>query len=219
MTGLVLETELTAEQDEYLGMVKMSADSLLRLLNDILDTSKIESGKFNLDPADFRLRDLLDAALKPMGMRAVQKGLALRCEIEPGTPDMVFGDEGRLKQVLVNLVGNAVKFTDRGEVAVRVGVESMRSDTIVLRFSVRDTGIGIPKDQQSLIFEPFRQADGSTTRKYGGTGLGLSICASLVGLMGGQFHVESEEEQGSVFSFTATLGRSRGKPGEISLVM
>jgi hypothetical protein len=211
MTGLVLETELTAEQDEYLGMVKMSADSLLRLLNDILDTSKIESGKFNLDPADFRLRDLLDAALKPMGMRAVQKGLALRCEIEPGTPDMVFGDEGRLKQVLVNLVGNAVKFTDRGEVAVRVGVESMRSDTIVLRFSVRDTGIGIPKDQQSLIFEPFRQADGSTTRKYGGTGLGLSICASLVGLMGGQFHVESEEEQGSVFSFTATLGCSHGQ--------
>jgi len=219
MTGLVLETELTAEQDEYLGMVKMSADSLLRLLNDILDTSKIESGKFNLDPADFRLRDLLDAALKPMGIRAAQKGLALRCEIEPGTPDMVFGDEGRLQQILVNLVGNAVKFTERGEVAVRVGVESMRSDTIVLRFWVRDTGIGIPKDQQSLIFEPFRQADGSTTRKYGGTGLGLSICASLVGLMGGQFHVESEEERGSVFSFTATLGHSRGKPGEISLVM
>jgi len=219
MTGLVLETKLTAEQDEYLGMVKMSADSLLRLLNDILDTSKIESGKFTLDPVDFRLRDLLDAALKPMGLRAAQKGLALRCEVEPGTPDLIFGDEGRLKQVLVNLVGNAVKFTDHGEVALRLGVESIRGDTIVLRFSVRDTGIGIPKDQQSLIFEPFRQADGSTTRKYGGTGLGLSICASLVGLMGGQFHVESEEEQGSVFSFTAALGRSRGKPGEIPLVM
>jgi two-component system, sensor histidine kinase and response regulator len=208
MTGLVLETELTAEQDEYLGMVKMSADSLLRLLNDILDSSKIESGKFTLEPVDFRLAELLDAALRPVGLRAAQKGLALRCEVEPGTPELLFGDDGRLQQVLVNLVGNAVKFTDRGEVMVRVGTESIVGDTIILRFSVRDTGIGIPKDQQSLIFEPFRQADGSTTRKYGGTGLGLSICASLVALMGGQFSVESEEEQGSVFSFTATLRRS-----------
>jgi PAS domain S-box-containing protein len=212
MTTLVLDTELTAEQDEYLGMVKMSADSLLRLLNDILDSSKIESGKFNLDPTDFRLGVLLEAALKPMGMLAAEKGLALYCEVDPGTPDNLFGDDGRLQQVLVNLVGNAIKFTERGEVAVRVGTESISGDTIVLRFSVRDTGIGIAKNQQSLIFEPFRQADGSTTRKYGGTGLGLSICASLVGLMGGQFHVESEEEQGSVFSFTAKLGRSHGKP-------
>ena len=206
MTGLVLETKLTAEQDEYLGMVKMSADSLLRLLNDILDSSKIESGKFNLEPADFSLAELLDSSLKPMGMRAAEKGLALHCHVDPPTPDKLFGDDGRLRQVLVNLVGNAIKFTQRGEVVVRVTTESIRGDTIVLRFSVRDTGIGIPKDQQNLIFEPFRQADGSTTRKYGGTGLGLSICASLVALMGGEFSVESEEEQGSVFSFTAALG-------------
>ena len=206
MTGLVLETELTAEQDEYLGMVKMSADSLLRLLNDILDSSKIESGKFDLDPVNFSLGDLLDSTLKPMGMRAVQKGLRLYCEVDPATPDSLFGDDGRLQQVLMNLVGNAIKFTERGEVAVTVGTESIEGDTVVLRFSVRDTGIGIPKSQQGLIFEPFRQADGSTTRKYGGTGLGLSISASLVGLMGGEFSVESEGEQGSVFSFTASLG-------------
>ena len=206
MTGLIRETKLTPEQDEYLDMVKMSADSLLRLLNDILDSSKIEAGKFNLDPEEFRLVELLDTALKPMGMQAAEKGLALHCEIDPGTPDRLFGDDHRLQQVLVNLVGNAIKFTERGEVVVKVGTESMRGDSIVLRFSVRDTGIGIPQDQQNLIFEPFRQADGSTTRKYGGTGLGLSICASLVALMGGQFSVESEEGRGSVFSFTATLG-------------
>jgi two-component system sensor histidine kinase/response regulator len=206
MTGLVLETKLTAEQDQYLGMVKMSADSLLRLLNDILDSSKIESGKFDLDPVNFSLGGLLEATLKPMGLRAAEKRLGLHSEIDPGTPDKLFGDDGRLRQVLMNLVGNAIKFTERGEVVVTVATESVQGNTIVLRFSVRDTGIGIPKSQQSLIFEPFRQADGSTTRKYGGTGLGLSICASLVGLMGGEFTVESEEEQGSVFSFTASLG-------------
>jgi two-component system sensor histidine kinase/response regulator len=131
--------------------------------------------------------------------------------VEPDTPDELFADAGRLQQVLVNLVGNAIKFTEHGEVAVRVGVESIRGDTIVLRLSVRDTGIGIPKSQQDVIFEPFRQADGSTTRRYGGTGLGLSICASLVALMGGQFDVESEEGNGSVFSFTATVGRAQAK--------
>src|SRR5205085_1170707 len=120
--------------------------------------------------------------------------------------DKLFGDDGRLRQVLMNLVGNALKFTEHGEVLVRVATQSIRGDTIVLRFSVSDTGIGIPKNQQSLIFEPFRQADGSTTRKYGGTGLGLSICTSLVTLMGGEFSVESEEEKGSVFSFTVKLG-------------
>jgi two-component system sensor histidine kinase/response regulator len=219
MTGLVLETELTAEQDEYLGLVKMSADSLLRLLNDILDSSKIESGKFNLEPENFSLADLLDSSLKPMGMRATEKGLALHCQVDPGTPDKLFGDDGRLRQVLVNLVGNAIKFTEHGEVVVRVATQSIRGDTILLRFSVSDTGIGIPKDQQRVIFEPFRQADGSTTRKYGGTGLGLSICASLVALMGGEFTVESEEERGSVFSFTASLGIPTGTPGETPLVV
>jgi PAS domain S-box-containing protein len=219
MTSLVLETDLTAEQDEYLGMVKMSADSLLRLLNDILDSSKIEAGKFDLDPEDFLLSELLETALKPMGMRAAEKGLGLHCEVEANTPDKLFGDDGRLQQVLVNLVGNAIKFTDRGEVAVEVGAESIVGDTIALRISVRDTGIGIPKNQQALIFEAFRQADGSTTRRYGGTGLGLSICASLVGLMGGQLTVESEEGRGSVFSFTVKLGRSVAKPSQLPLVM
>jgi two-component system, sensor histidine kinase and response regulator len=214
MTGLVLETELTPEQGEYMEMVKTSADSLLRLLNDILDSSKIESGKLELDPEDFRLRELLDAALKPMAIRAAEKGLALRYEIDPDAPNELFADAGRLQQVLVNLVGNAIKFTGHGEVVVKAGVESARGDTVVLRFSVRDTGIGISKDKQDLIFEPFQQADGSTTRKYGGTGLGLSICSNLVALMGGQFDVESEEGIGSVFSFTAAFGRQKTKPRE-----
>jgi len=209
MTGLVLDTVLTEEQDEYLGMVKMSAESLLRLLNDILDSSKIESGTVELNPRDFRLGELLDASLKPMGLQAAKKGLALSCEVHPETPDELFADDGRLQQVLVNLVGNAIKFTERGEVAVKVVVDSIRGDTIVLRFSVKDTGIGIPKSQQSLIFESFRQADGSPTRRYGGSGLGLSICASLVKLMGGKCGVESEESCGSIFTFTATFGRSQ----------
>jgi two-component system, sensor histidine kinase and response regulator len=216
MTGLVLDTVLTEEQDEYLGMVKMSAESLLRLLNDILDSSKIESGTVELNPRDFRLGELLDASLKPMGLQAAKKGLALSCEVHPETPDELFADDGRLRQVLVNLVGNAIKFTERGEVSVKVVVDSIRGDTIVLRFSVKDTGIGIPKSQQSLIFESFRQADGSPTRKYGGSGLGLSICASLVTLMGGKCEVESEESCGSVFTFTATFGRSQRQAARIS---
>src|SRR5439155_8213280 len=173
--SLILETELTPEQSEYLDMVKISADSLLGLLNDIVDTSKIEAGKLELDPIDFRLQELLDSSLKPMGIRASQKGLALRYEVDPEAPDEVIADPGRLRQVLVNLVGNAIKFTERGGVVVTVAVEASLGEDVVLCFSVRDTGIGIPKDKQELIFEPFRQADGSTTRKYGGTGLGLTI--------------------------------------------
>jgi len=214
ITGLVLETELSAEQAEYLGLVKISADSLLGLLNDILDSSKIEAGKLELDPVNFGLRELLDSALKLMALRAVEKGLTLHCEIAPNTPDDVIADPGRLRQVLVNLVGNAIKFTGRGEVRVEVSVESSSSDVMVLRFSVSDTGIGIPKDKQEIIFEPFRQADGSTTRRYGGTGLGLTICARLVALMEGEFEVESEEGHGSVFSFTTKVRRGVSGPSE-----
>jgi len=214
ITGLVLETELSSEQAEYMGLVKISADSLLGLLNDILDSSKIEAGKLELDPVNLGLRELLDSALKPMALRAVEKGLLLQCEVAPGTPDDVIADPGRLRQVLVNLVGNAIKFTARGEVRVEVSVVSSSPDDMVLRFSVSDTGIGIPKDKQEMIFEPFRQADGSTTRKYGGTGLGLTICSRLVALMGGEFEVESEEGKGSVFSFTTMVGRGIPGPSE-----
>ena len=207
MTGLVLETELNEEQSEYLGMVKTSADSLLRLLNEILDSSKIESGKLALDPEDFRLRELLDAALKPMAVRAAAKGLLFHYEADAGVPDELHADAGRLQQVLVNLAGNAVKFTERGSVSVTARVEAAEEETVRLRFSVRDSGIGIPADKLELIFEPFQQADGSTTRKYGGTGLGLSICSNLVAMMGGQLEVESEVGRGSVFSFTAVFRR------------
>jgi PAS domain S-box-containing protein len=208
MTSLILDTELTAEQSEYLDMVKLSADSLLGLLNDILDTSKIEAGRLELEPVEFALRELIESTLKPMAIRALQKGLALRYEVGPDAPDELIADPGRLRQVLVNLVGNAIKFTERGEVVVTVAVESSLESGIVLRVSVRDTGIGIPKNKMDVIFEPFCQADGSTTRKYGGTGLGLSICSQLVALMGGQFSLESEEGKGSTFSFTAVFGRA-----------
>jgi len=214
MTGLILETELTPEQGEYLDMVKISADSLLGLLNDILDTSKIEAGKLELEPIDFYLTELIESSLKPMVIRASQKGLALRCEVELGVPDELVADPGRLRQVLINLVGNAIKFTERGEVVVTVAVESSQGADIVLRISVRDTGIGIPKDKLDVIFEPFRQADGSTTRKYGGTGLGLTICSQLVSLMGGQLRLESEEGKGSAFSFTVKVGRALVKRAE-----
>jgi PAS domain S-box-containing protein len=214
MTSLILETELTPEQGEYLDMVKISADSLLGLLNDILDTSKIEAGKLELEPIDFYLSELLESALKPMGIRATEKGLALRCKVEEDVPDELIADPGRLRQVLVNLVGNAIKFTERGEVVVTVALESSLGTDIVLCFSVRDTGIGIPQDKLEVIFEPFRQADGSTTRKYGGTGLGLTICTQLVSLMGGQFRLDSEEGKGSTFSFTAKFCRTLAKDVE-----
>src|SRR5260370_41609289 len=152
MSGMVLDTVLTEEQDEYLGMVKMSAESLLRLLNDILDSSKIESGTVELNPRDFRLGELLDASLKPMGLQAAKKGLALSCEVHPETPDELFADDGRLQQVLVNLVGNAIKFTERGEVAVEGVGGLIRGGTIVLRFFLKETRIGRTKNQQSVSF-------------------------------------------------------------------
>ena len=208
MTELVLDTDLTREQRESLDLVKLSTDSLMTVINDILDYSKIEAGKLELDPIAFRLRDLLGDTLKTLALRAHSKGLELTCEIADDVPEWVQGDPGRLRQVLVNLIGNAIKFTQRGEVDVRAAVKSRSSDEYVLELSVADTGIGIPAEKQRIIFDPFAQADGSTTRRFGGTGLGLTISSRIVALMGGRIDVESEIGRGSKFRFDAHFGKS-----------
>ncbi|MHB8484818.1 MAG: PAS domain S-box protein [Candidatus Acidiferrales bacterium] len=205
MTQLTLETKLNDEQREYLGMVKSSADSLLTLLNDILDFSKIEAGKLDLDLSPFALRESMGEALKALGHLAHRKGLELAWHVDAGVPTWLVGDSGRLRQILVNLVMNAIKFTEHGEVIVSVKVESETQEEVELHFSVRDTGIGIPAEKRDLIFAAFTQADSSTTRKYGGTGLGLTISQALVKLMNGNLSVESEPQKGSVFHFTARL--------------
>jgi len=205
MTGLALETDLTAEQREYLGMVESSAESLLIILNDILDFSKIEAGKLDLDPVPFSLRDCLDGTLKEQALRAHAKGLELACRIAPDTPDALMGDAGRLRQVAANLISNAIKFTERGEVIVSADVARGGDGGLTLHIAVADTGVGIPADKLAVIFDPFEQADGSTTRRYGGTGLGLTISAKLVALMGGRIWVESEPGRGSTFHFTVAI--------------
>ncbi len=216
MTELTLDTELTEEQREYLGLVQSSADALMVVINDLLDFSKIEAGKLEFDPIVFDLRAALSETLRTLLPRARQKGLELTWEVESGVSARLLGDPGRLRQILVNLVGNAIKFTSQGGVSVMVapdgGAEAGR-----LHFAVRDTGIGIPPEKQALIFEAFRQADGSTTRTYGGTGLGLSISTRLVGLMGGRMWVESEVGRGSVFHFTACLSAVEMLVGETSV--
>jgi signal transduction histidine kinase len=186
MTDLALETELSAEQKEYLDTVKLSADSLLSVINDILDFSKIEAGKVELDKANFNLRDCLETTLKTLALRADEKGLELLCEIAPEVPDVLEGDSSRLRQIILNLVGNAIKFAHAGEVALKVVEETADGEDRVLHFTVSDTGIGVPAEKQKLIFDPFSQADASTTRKYGGTGLGLTISARLVNIMVGK---------------------------------
>jgi len=207
-TELALETELTGEQREYLELAKSSADALLALLNDILDFSKIEAGKLDLERAPFGLREHLERSVKTLALRAHQKDLELVCHVAPDVPDAIVGDPSRLRQIILNLVGNAIKFTDRGEIAVSARVAAHTESEVAIHFEVADTGIGIPADKQKLIFEAFTQADGSTCRKYGGTGLGLAICVQLVGLMGGRIWVESVEGQGSTFHFTARFGCS-----------
>jgi PAS domain S-box-containing protein len=214
MTDLLLDTRLTPEQREYLGLVKDSAASLLTILNDVLDFSKVEAGKLDLEAIEFGLRSGLDDMMKALGVRAHAKGLELACRVERDVRDDLIGDPGRLRQILVNLVGNAVKFTETGEVVVRVCRESETVDGVVLRFSVTDTGIGVPAAKRDMIFEAFTQADGSTTRGYGGTGLGLSISARLVALMGGRIWVESEEGRGSTFHFTARFDRQEDRREE-----
>ena len=207
MTGLLLDTELTPEQAEYLHMVKGSADGLLITLNDILDFSKIEAGKLELDYLSFNLRKSVAEVVRTLAIKAQQKGLEFIFDVRPDVPDNVIGDPARIRQVLVNLVGNSVKFTERGEIEVTVRTEEAGADGTVLGFSIRDTGIGIPEDKQDKIFGAFSQVDSSTTRKYGGTGLGLSICAQLVALMGGRISVESTEGRGATFHFTVRMSR------------
>ena len=210
MTDLALDTELSPEQREYLETVKMSADSLLTVINDILDFSKIEAGKIDLDVADFNLRDCLETTLKTLALRADEKGLELLCEVASEVPEAVRGDASRLRQIVINLVGNAIKFTNEGEVVLRVrALESKGEEQ--LQFTVSDTGIGIPSEKQKAVFEPFTQADSSTTRKYGGTGLGLTISSRLVAMMGGKMWVESNPGSGSHFHFTARLEAADAK--------
>jgi signal transduction histidine kinase/CheY-like chemotaxis protein len=210
MTELTLETDLTREQREFQVMVKSSAESLLSLINDILDFSKIEAGKLDLEAIDFILRDTLDDTVKALALRAQEKGLELACEILPDVPEALEGDPTRLRQIVMNLVGNALKFTDAGEVVVKVEIEEEQPDEVMLHFAVRDTGVGIPLEKQQIIFEAFAQADNSTTRQYGGTGLGLSISSRLVRMMGGRIWVESEIGHGSTFHFTVRFGMQRG---------
>jgi PAS domain S-box-containing protein len=206
MTDLALDTELSAEQREFLELVKVSADSLLVLLNDILDFSKIEAGKLDLEPIDFAFHQTVNETLKIMRFRARQKGLQLTGRLGLEIPPLLIGDPARLRQVLINLVGNAIKFTEQGEITVDVQREHSQAGQIELHFRVRDTGVGIPREQQARIFEAFTQADSSTTRKYGGTGLGLAITARLVQMMGGKIWVESEPGFGSTFHFIAKFG-------------
>jgi len=208
MTDLTLDTELDSTQREYLSAVKFSADSLLTVINDILDFSKIEVGKLGLDPIEFNVRDCLGQAMKTLSIRAHEKNLELACSVPPDLAGFMVGDPVRLRQVILNLAGNAIKFTDQGEVVLRVQVETPEADGVTLHFAISDTGIGIPPEKQKLIFEPFAQADTSTTRKYGGTGLGLSISMRLIDMMGGRMWLESESGKGSTFHFTARFGKA-----------
>jgi PAS domain S-box-containing protein len=206
MTELALATELNVEQRGYLEMVESSADSLLGLINSILDFSKIEAGRFELETTPFILEDVVDEALRPLSIQAFHKGLEMACGIDPAIPSPLVGDPVRLKQILVNLVENAVKFTERGEVVIRADMDSRKESEVALHISVTDTGVGIPADKIAMVFEAFTQADGSLTRRYEGAGLGLAICSELVRMMGGSLWVDSEPGRGSTFHLTLRLG-------------
>ncbi len=209
MTGLLLDTELNAEQRRYTEIVHASAETLLTLINDILDFSKIEAHRLDLETLDFNLLELLEDFAATLAVRAHEKGLELLCFADPNVPTLVRGDPGRLRQILTNLVSNAIKFTQQGEVVVRVFLMAQSAQECTLHFSVRDTGIGIPEDKQDILFEKFTQADTSTTRRYGGTGLGLAISKQLAELMGGEIGLHSQEDSGSTFWFTVCLGKQQ----------
>ena len=208
MAGLALQTELEADQREYLELLRSSADNLLALVNDVLDYSKYEAGKLSLNHEQFSLRRVLEDTLRPIAVRASANGLQFHLKVANDVPDALIGDQHRLGQILTNLAGNAIKFTPAGSVAVTIEAESHSGSGIVLHFAVTDTGIGIPAEKHKMIFEPFTQVDGSTTRKYGGTGLGLSIVADLVKLMDGRIWLESATGRGSTFHFTARMERA-----------
>jgi signal transduction histidine kinase/DNA-binding response OmpR family regulator len=211
MTELLLATRLSSEQQEYLNIVEESGETLLTLINDILDLSKIEAGKLNLDRAVFNLHESVGDTMKSLGPRAHKQGLELACRIHPEVPSAVVGDQGRFRQVIVNLVGNAIKFTESGEVVLDIRRESQTDHAVVLQCAVRDTGVGIPRDKQAAIFTMFEQADSSTTRRFGGAGLGLAISSRLVEMMEGRIWVESEIGRGSTFYFTARFELPRGE--------
>jgi PAS domain S-box-containing protein len=209
MTELALDGPLSAEQREYLELVKTSTNSLLTIINDILDFSKVEAGKLELDLAPLSVTDVLETTVKHFALRARQKKLKIGYQIAPGTPDTFLGDAGRIRQVLTNLIGNAIKFTERGSVTVRVSTELQSESEAMLRFEVVDTGIGIPLEKQQMVFDAFAQADGSATRRYGGTGLGLTISRQMVQLMDGHIGLESEPGKGSTFHFTLRLQKMK----------
>ncbi len=212
MTDLLLGTEVNSEQREYLEMNRLSAQSLLTIINDLLDFSKIEAGCFELDPISCDLRKVLDQTLKPLRVRCRDKKLDLDLELDPRIPEAVLADPMRLQQILINLVGNAIKFTAKGSVQVKLAVAADADDQVQLHFAVHDTGIGIPPEKQELIFKAFSQADSSTTRRFGGTGLGLSICVRLVEMMGGKIQVESTPGQGSCFHFQISVPKLKTAP-------
>ncbi|MEN6371018.1 MAG: ATP-binding protein [Armatimonadota bacterium] len=214
MTELLLDTHLTIEQQDYLSVVKDSADSLLAVINDILDFSKIEARKLDLESIDFSLPHTLTTAVAGLSLRAHEKSLTLISDLDNDIPESLVGDPARLRQIIVNLVGNAIKFTSKGKIVLRVQTESMGKDDALLHFSVSDTGIGISEDKLGVIFDAFSQADGSTTRKFGGSGLGLTISSQLVKMMDGKIWVESKLGEGSTFHFTAKFGRQAAKSQE-----
>jgi signal transduction histidine kinase len=212
MTSLLLETDLTPTQSQYAGIIRSSGESLLALINDILDFSKIEAHKLDLEEITFDLRSTLTETTEMLAMRAEEKGLKLHCSSGSSLARLLRGDPGRIRQIVINLVGNAIKFTKSGEITIVAALQSETDYQAVVRISVTDSGIGIPADRLGSIFDPFTQADGSTTRKYGGTGLGLAICKQLAELMGGGIGVESREGSGSTFWFTAVLQKTFDVP-------
>ena len=217
MTELALQTELTPEQREYIETVKLSADALLNVINDILDLSKIEAGKVDLEDAGFDLGDCIAGAMKTMAPKADEKRLELLCDFGAGVPEMVRGDSGRLRQILLNLLGNALKFTAEGEVALKVAVDAVEEESVIVHFIVADSGVGIAPEKLNVIFDSFTQADTSTTRQFGGTGLGLTISKRLVEMMGGRIWVESEPGKGSRFHFTVRL-RTETVPSAVPIL-